>query len=461
MLVVPLDHADPAGPTIRLAVSRVKHRGPTDRGVMLTNPGGPGGAGLYLAALGQYVPGRVGTTYDWVGMDPRGVGASRPALTCDSRINKIGTRPPYDPTTGAILEAWVARSEAYAADCGTAAAAALLPHMRTTDTVADFELLRSALGVDEVSFYGFSYGTYIAQVYVTLHPDRIDKLVLDGVVDPRGIWYDANQAQNAAFEKAMTRFYRWAARGHADLRLGRTAARVEKTYYRLLRRLARKPVDGVGAPELADLTLGAGYASFLWPEVAQMLSEIATDGTAKQARRAYTSSYPTVEGADNDYATYLATVCTDAPWPTDLDLILADAERQARRDPFLTWPNAWFNAPCRTWPAAPGTPVEVATTDRPALLINETFDGATPIAGAYEVRRRFSGAVLVEGVGGTTHAGSLNGVDCVDSRIATYLATGRLPARRSGDRSDVRCGPVPAPSRAARRVGQAGAQQMP
>ncbi|HYU84686.1 MAG TPA: alpha/beta hydrolase, partial [Kribbellaceae bacterium] len=50
-----------------------------------------------------------------------------------------------------------------------------------------------------------------------------------------------------------------------------------------------------------------------------------------------------------------------------------------------------------------------------------------------------------EGVGGTTHAGSLSGVSCTDDRFAAYLLTGALPTRLSGDRSDVQCDPVPQP----------------
>lgn len=446
MLTVPLDHANPTGPTIKLAVSRVKHRGSKFRGVMFTNPGGPGGSGTFVAGYGQFVPGKVASTYDWIGMDPRGVGDSKPALTCDKRIAKIGTRPPYDPTTDEILDTWVAKTEAYAAACGSSEAAALLPHLKTTDTVADFEVLREALGVEKVSFYGFSYGTYIAQVYSTLHPERLDKLVLDGVVDPHGIWYESNSNQNAAFEKAIKGFYRWTARGNNDFHLGRTPAAVEKTYYRVLRQLARKPIDGVGAAELSDVALGAGYVNFLWPDVAAAISEIANKGTATLARKSYTSDFPTTAGGDNGYAMYLATLCTDAPWPTDLAATLADAREQAAKDPFVTWANAWYNAPCRTWPAAPApAAVEVLPSSQKALLINETFDGATPISGARAVRRLFTGAVLIEGVNGTTHAGSLSGVPCVDNRIASYLATGKLPDRRPGDRSDVRCKAVPAP----------------
>jgi hypothetical protein len=54
--------------------------------------------------------------------------------------------------------------------------------------------------------------------------------------------------------------------------------------------------------------------------------------------------------------------------------------------------------------------------------------------------------VLVEGVGGTTHAGSLSGVACTDDVIAAYLADGTLPARLGGDRSDKQCPAVPQPA---------------
>jgi hypothetical protein len=82
----------------------------------------------------------------------------------------------------------------------------------------------------------------------------------------------------------------------------------------------------------------------------------------------------------------------------------------------------------------------------PILLIEETNDAATPWAGAIEVRKLFRRSVLIEGVGGTTHAGSLSGVGCVDNRIAAYLKTGALPDRTPGNgHSDVQCRPVPPP----------------
>lgn len=103
-------------------------------------------------------------------------------------------------------------------------------------------------------------------------------------------------------------------------------------------------------------------------------------------------------------------------------------------------------APCRYWPARAGTPTNVNGTRVPGvLLIEETNDAATPWSGAIEVRKRYPGSVLIEGVGGTTHAGSLSGVSCTDDRIAGYLLTGAPPTRLSGDRSDAQCEPVPPP----------------
>ena len=54
MLSVPFDYSQPRGEKIQLAVSRVRHTVPDDQyqGIMLVNPGGPGGSGLDLLGVG-------------------------------------------------------------------------------------------------------------------------------------------------------------------------------------------------------------------------------------------------------------------------------------------------------------------------------------------------------------------------------------------------------------------------
>ena len=132
-LVVPLDYANPAGPTIQLAVSRILHTKGPYRGAAFVNPGGPGGSALQYSQLGGTIPHGVGKTYDWYGMDPRGVGASIPALTCDPKYSNSQHKP-YQPTTTAILSYWLAKTEAYAAACGDLGGQDLLPHLRRPTT---------------------------------------------------------------------------------------------------------------------------------------------------------------------------------------------------------------------------------------------------------------------------------------------------------------------------------------
>ncbi|BEL10180.1 alpha/beta hydrolase [Actinoplanes sichuanensis] len=446
-LAVPLDYAKPDGAKIEIALSRIKSTVPADKrqGPILINPGGPGGAGRGMAVLGQHVPKQAGAAYDWIGFDPRGVGASKPKLTCDSKYTGYN-RPPYVPSTPEIDKAWHARTTAYAAACAKAGGA-LLDHMRTDDTVRDIDRIREALGVEKISFYGFSYGSYLGQIYATRNPERVHRMVLDGVVDPTRVWYQSNLDQDIAFDKAIKVYFAWIAKYDSVYHLGRTAAEVERLYYRQLDELAEKPAGQIGPAELTDVFLQPGYYVFGWEETARAFSAWVKDKDPAPLKRIFDENHEQTEGADNGYAVYLAVQCTDAPWPVNWKKWARDNWRVHRKAPFETWGNAWYNAPCRHWAADPGTPIEVdGSKAPPILLINETLDAATPYSGALETRRRFPRSVLLEGVGGTTHAGSLFGNACVDNTIADYLADGTLPGRVKADRSDKQCEPIAKPT---------------
>jgi len=445
-LVVPLDYANPTGPTIRLAVSRILHTKGPYRGPAFANPGGPGASALQYSRLGGAIPHGVGKTYDWYGMDPRGVGASIPALSCDPKFSNSQHRP-YQPTTAAILGYWLAKTEAYAAACGTSAAKDLLPHLRTTDNVADFEALRTAIGQAQVTYYGFSYGTYIGQVWATLHPASIKAMVLDGVVNPGRVWYQANLDQDHAFGIVFKKFFTWIGKHDRDFHLGHSGRQVGKRIAKLHKQLSRKPARGkLGAGELEDVLTTAGYTNQAWPAIADALADLANRGSAGSLLQM--AKPATGPKADNDYAMYLATSCTDSPWPTDWNVWAADNSAADLDSPYLAWGNAWFNAPCRTWPAPSNAArfvVNGAAFTGPVLITNETYDAATPFSGALAARALFPTASLIEGKRGTTHAASLSGVSCVDDAIAALLKTGRLPSRKAGAGPDKQCPGVAAP----------------
>jgi pimeloyl-ACP methyl ester carboxylesterase len=444
---VPLDYADPDGKKITLAVRKREHTSATYRGVMLTNPGGPGASGTGLVVLSDYVPRGVGQQYDWIGFDPRGVGKSSPALRCNPRYFGAN-RPSFVPRTRHLMRFWVRKTERYAARCGASAARALLPHMSTMDTVQDMESLRIALGVEKISFYGFSYGSYLGQVYATNHPDRVGHFVLDGVVDPTTYWYGANLRQETGFDRNLNIFFRWVAKHPRAYHLGTHWRVIRRGYDRLLRKLDHRPAahGRLGPDELTDAMLDAGYYVFNWDTLAAAYSRLVRKGQGGRLFGLYRNANM---GDDNGYAVYLAVQCSDVrrpAWSTQV----RDARRIHRTRPFLAWDNTWFNAPCRTWPAPSHAPLAVsgAAVTSNILLINETRDAATPYSGALRVRSLFPSARLIAGVGGTTHAGSLNGVSCVDERIAAYLGSDgtNVPARVRGTRADVSCPKVPPPA---------------
>jgi pimeloyl-ACP methyl ester carboxylesterase len=444
-LQVPLDHARPAGPKIKLALSRVKHTVADAKyqGVMLVNPGGPGGSGLGLALLGGAIPANAGDAYDWIGFDPRGVGSSTPALTCDPNYNQ-GPRPQYVPTNPSIEKAWLDRARGYAKKCGKNGGS-LLEHVKTVDVVKDMDLIRVALGQKQINYFGFSYGTYLGQVYSTLYPKNVRRMVFDGTVDPRKVWYQANLDQDIAFEKTMRIWFGWLAKYDSTYHLGNTARKVQLRFYTEQGKLDKSPAGGVvGGSEWTDILLSAGYYQSTWTELADVFSKWANDGDTATLVAAYEGAESV--GDDNGYAVYAAVQCTDVRWPLSWKKWKRDNSRVFRKAPFETWANAWFNAPCLTWPAKPGKPVTVdGSKVKNVLMINETLDAATPYPGSLEVRKRYPGARLIAEPGGTTHSGSLAGNACVDDKIAAYLATGALPKRLPGRAADVVCAPLPQP----------------
>ena len=435
-VTTPMDATRPGGPKVRIAVSRITHTSSQRRylGVVLLNPGGPGGAGLDLPAISQDLPKRVRSRYDWIGFDPRGVGMSRPRVTCDRDYFGFD-RPDYLPRPKANLRAWLKRSEGYADDC--AKNGAILEHMRTTDSVADMEAIRQALGAQRINYLGFSYGTYLGQVYATLHPDRVDRMILDSNVDPQRVFYKANLDQDVAMQQNLNRWFAWIAKRNGTFELGRTAKAVTAAFNRTDRKLARKPAKGkIGSAEWIDIFTPVAYSTDAWFGLASVFSNYVNRNDSSQLVGAYRE---VVGNDDNSFAVYSAVQCTDAPWPIAWSTWSRDNWRVFRKAPNITWMNAWFNAQCRYWPAAAGPRFEVNGDQAPAtLLVGGTYDGATPFPGSLVVRNLFPRSVLVEVVKGVNHANAL-GNRCARGYISRFLGSGTLPVRKSGYRADVRC----------------------
>ncbi|TKK85013.1 alpha/beta hydrolase [Herbidospora galbida] len=458
---VPLDPAQPGGQQITIALNRFKGSAPRDGnhlGPLLVNPGGPGASGLALARhVAASLPPEVAARYDVIGFDPRGVGASKPALTCvDPKRYYAPPRPDNVPADAAAERVLLGRAETYAAGCGNRFAW-LLPYMTTENAARDVEALRRALGEEKISWLGYSYGTYLGSVYATLFPDRVRRMVLDSVVDPTKVWYDANLDQNVAFDDRHRDFLDWVADNNDLFRLGDTEEDVSFAWYGMRKRLAERPAGGVVGPsELDDTFTVGGYTDAVWATFARAFSDYVRKGDVTALVNAYRQHGENDAADENGYAVYLATQCRDAAWPRDWSRWRTDARRLYARSPFMTWSNTVYNLPCAFWPQAGGTPVAVGANRSfaPILILQSRRDAATPLRGALTVRDRFPSARMLL-VGGGNHGVSFGGNPCVDRQVAAYLKDGLLPERRRpGSEPDLTC--PSAGARAATRMASTG-----
>lgn len=230
---VPVVHTDPGGLTIGLAVARHRATDPARRiGSLLTNPGGPGGPaaeGIRMIGTpmdpGVYSP-ELLARYDIVGMDPRGVGESDGVRCLSDAEREAGLAADLDPTLTAGLprEAVDAQTRDLADGCAAGIDPGLLANMATDDVARDMDLVRAALGEEQISYLGVSYGTLLGATYATLFPDRVRRMVLDAPVDPV-LWQQdplaATAAQGVGGERSLDL---WFATCRAGARPARSAA---------------------------------------------------------------------------------------------------------------------------------------------------------------------------------------------------------------------------------------------
>ncbi|MEU6487222.1 alpha/beta hydrolase [Streptomyces sp. NPDC046887] len=460
-LSVPLDHDDPLGERITLALSRVPHTAKTFQGPLLVNPGGPGAGGRTMAGfIAASLPSKTAAQYDIVGFDPRGVGASKPALNCKPGYF-TPVRPDSVPRDTRDERVNLARAASFARACGEKYGR-LLPHISTTAAARDLDAIRQALGARQISYLGYSYGTYLGAVYARLFPDRVRRAVLDSVVDPRGVWYEANLAQDTAFDARHKAFAAWVARHDRAYKLGTDPAEVERRWYAMREALKRRPAGHtVGPAELEDTFLPGGYYNGYWPMLAEAFSAYANERDPAPLVAAYKALATRDASDENGYSIYAAVQCRDARWPKDWGTWYQDNWRTHAKAPFSTWNNAWYNAPCAFWPVEAASRIEV-TNDAlpPILLFQATEDAATPFEGAVTARRELRGSRLVVEEGGGNHGVTLAGNACMDGHLARYLDTGELPKDGGGQgQPDAVCaaGAEPEPVGTAARGSRAGA----
>ncbi|MBW5421382.1 alpha/beta fold hydrolase [Streptomyces sp. BG9H] len=433
-VTVPLDYSDPGGRTLTVALSRLRATDSARRvGPLLLNNGGPGGPSLDMPLLFGKAMDKVARKYDLIGMDPRFVGRSTP-LDCGWDVGSTVFSAGRDR---AGFQRSVARQRDLAERCRRTNGD-VLPYVTTRNTARDMDVIRGVLGAKRISYFGYSYGSYLGAVYTELFPGRTDRMVLDGVIDPARYSQTLLEDATAANERALDDWAAWVAARDETYGLGSTPGAVRATVERVQEAAADKPLR-VGKfrvdEHFVPVVYFAGLGSDLDRERDQLASVTRTLARAADRERVEPGPWLakmleslTTEAGSHQGSAQSAILCGDVATRRGTQSYWRDIQVGRKTAPFAS-PLTRNISACEFWDRPAEAPT-VVDNDVPALLVNATGDTRTTYAGARQVREKWSRSRLLTVPGANQHGVYADyGNACVDKRVNAYLDTGELPAR--------------------------------
>lgn len=208
VVTAPIDYVDESLGTVEIPINIHVANRPRERvGYLLINPGGPGQPGLEIVEDAPlYFSDEILDVFDIVGFDPRGVGAATPAFGCGAPGQQQSQLNAIDGYVDQPDE--VPLAEAAVALCAETMGP-LASRLGTEFVARDMDEIRKALGVDQISYIGFSYGSTIGAFYATMFPESVRAMVLDGADNPDDdvstleARYESGLAEVSQFEQLL------------------------------------------------------------------------------------------------------------------------------------------------------------------------------------------------------------------------------------------------------------------
>ncbi|GAB2608102.1 alpha/beta hydrolase [Pseudactinotalea suaedae] len=446
---VPTDYDEPEGETTTIALTRLPATDPDQRiGSLFVNFGGPGGPGVATMHQlgGPFLDPQVHAQFDVVGFDPRGVGLSDP-VTCfpdQASENAFIADTPAFPMTTRERAQMLATFGTISATCELLSGDRI-EHASTANVARDMDLLRQAVGDEQLSYLGYSYGSILGATYSALFPDNVRALAIDGTLDPEGwsggegsVGYRTGQGAAAAevFDEFLAVCAEAGPESCALAALGDPGEVVEDVFTQLQEQPVEIPLpDGttveLGYDDAVAMAFSALYSPALWGDLAATFAALAVPQQQSMAAQRSTDDIDSIGdllrrlGLIEDYSGIggaLASMCVDGehplkPWEYQAHADAADAEA-----PHFGRYRAWVGLQCEfvsfTDEDAYTGPWE-QTTEAPVLVIGTRYDPATPYGQTQPYADRFADAsvLTVEGYG----HGTLGISTCANAAIAGYL----------------------------------------
>jgi pimeloyl-ACP methyl ester carboxylesterase len=303
--------------------------------------------------------------------------------------------------------------------------ASLLAHIGTDAVVSDLEAIRLALGGDQITYVGFSYGTLIGLRYAEQFPDGLRAMVLDGVMDPEADLEDRVLAAAASLDRSLADVLDACG---ADCPIDGDPL---QAFRDLAEAVRTEPLSSDG-DDVGFNAIGiAGIAVTYDEEWRAAFYEAIAQG--QRGDGMIFQMFADEFVGQFELGPNFAVDCIDVPHPTTSAEVEALATRAADAATVLPELSAayvrLFALPCLEWPVP--APTELAPITAPGapsiLVVGNTGDPVTPFESAERVASTLQTGTLLTyvGSGHTTYGKNA----CADAQIDSYLLDLTVPGQ--------------------------------
>ena len=428
---VPFDYADPEQGSFVLYVKKHNAASPADRiGSMMVNPGGPGFGGSSLADDAQYYFSQdLIDRFDIIAWDPRGTGESTPAVNCVDTFDEyfgLDSPPETPDEKQALIDASQAFNDKCAENSGT-----ILPYISTQASAQDINSLRLALGEEQVSYFGFSYGSELGTTWATMFPETVRAIVVDGAVDPNASSVQEGMNQAKGFEGQLTTFLKQCS--EKTTCAFHNGGKAEAAFDKLVIDIDSKPLEvskdrtPVTQGVLFTAVAQAMYSDYYWPQLSEALND-AQLGDGKGILQLYDDYYQrNTDGTyGNELEAFLAISCLDDPGATSTEEVDSRIEEFIAAAPRLGG-NFAYGYSCALWPVKQADKVTITGKGAgPIIVVGTTGDAATPLDSTRKMAKGLEQGILIV-VDANQHTG-YGANNCVVKAVDDYLIKLIVPA---------------------------------
>ncbi len=429
---VPLDYADSTGPTIDLEM--VKYSQDRDNTPLVYNPGGPGGSAISsLPSMVDWIFSEdLLDEFGIVAVDPRGVGLSAP-VECMTPEEIDEARAFSSEVT---LESVREESAKLGEQC-LAKSPEMTQHSDSMSAARDLDIVRAAMGMDTLDYFGFSYGTFLGALYADTFPENVGRFVLDGAMDPAASVDEVSELQAKGFEDAAENWLEPAvASGSVPLTGDVSAAKVQLREW--LNSLEGRPLptSDPDRPLTRSLATSAIVSLLYDPESYGLASAAVSQAMTQQdgsmllqIADLYADRQPDGTYLTNTFDAFNVVNSLDYTEDGSEDEWVERSDLLRSELPLMGSDFGFASAMIEAWPVDSKDnrkPVEAAGAP-PILVVGVTHDPATPYVWAEALADQLESGHLLT-VEGWKHCGyARSSGDCVVDAVDTFLIDGELP----------------------------------